>query len=70
LTMAGLARQLKMAVSTLWGIAKPGHSTTLRTVAKIARALDMKALDLLDEVADTEPERPPRRKGTGRGMKS
>ncbi len=57
MSVAALARRLEMTESALWRIAKPGQSTTLRTVAKIARALDMKALDLLDEVPDTREKR-------------
>lgn len=67
MSVAELARRLRMSESALWGIARPGRSTTLHTIEKIARALDTNALELLEEVADapeakgaTGPHAPPR----------
>ncbi len=55
LTREDLAKKLRMATSTLRNIATPGRSTTLHTIEKIARALEMKALNLLAEVPDRDP---------------
>ena len=49
-----LAYQVGLTDSTLRAMRKPGYNTTLRTLEAIAAALDMKALDLLDEIPDSE----------------
>jgi transcriptional regulator with XRE-family HTH domain len=68
-----LGARLGMVDSTLRGIANARNSTTLLTVEKIARVLDMRALDLLGEDPDVDRPAVDRWRKTGaprKGQKS
>jgi DNA-binding Xre family transcriptional regulator len=54
MTFAELARRLGVSESGLRVIGKRGHKTTLYTLEKIAKVLEMPAKDLLEEVPDEE----------------
>lgn len=55
LTWKELAEQVGVEDATLRNIRRPGHSTSMRILERIAKALEMKVFDFLEEVPDPEP---------------